>query len=642
VILRRWLTVLVAVLGVLLAPTLAHGLWSADADGATSIAAKTLTNAGDLTAACTSAAPGSSVTLTWTASPDSYVDGYKIVRTDSPGGAQSTLTTGSGVTTWTDSPPVGDGRSYAYAIRASAAAWTTPLLPAVGAPTYTAAGAGLQPAAKPASSLLLSAASFSVLGGTGGVTSTGATSVSGDLGVSAGQAVVGFPPGEVSGTVHKGDDTAAQAHTDRAAAYGELNARAVTSNFSGDLNGRTFLAGVHHTAAALSLTGTLTFDAQGDPDAVFVVQVDAALNTAAASSVLLVNAAQPSNVYWQVEGAAGLGAGSTFVGTILAAGGITLGDGAHLTGRALSSGAVTLAGNTIRFTAALPPVVTIAGGAEAVTKDVTPTIAGNTSAAFGTTVTVTVNGQTLTTTAGQDGAWSVTAAALTAGTYVVKASVRDAAGNAGSATQSLSVEVNPAPVGLLRAASFAVLGGAGGVTSTGATSIKGDVGVSQDQAVVGLTPGMVSGTIHLGDAVAVQAHADRAAAYADADARAATREFSGDLNGRTFRAGVHHTAAALALTGIMTLDAEGDPGAVFIIQVDAALDTAASSRVVLTNGALASNVFWQVQGAAGLGASSTFVGTILAAGGITVGDGAQLTGRVLSFGAVTLANNRLG
>jgi hypothetical protein len=63
---------------------------------------------------------------------------------------------------------------------------------------------------------------------------------------------------------------------------------------------------------------------------------------------------------------------------------------------------------------------------------------------------------------------------------------------------------------------------------------------------------------------------------------------------------------------------------------------------VLTNGALASNVFWQVQGAAGLGASSTFVGTILAAGGITVGDSAQLTGRVLSFGAVTLANNRLG
>ncbi|MDQ3502717.1 MAG: ice-binding family protein, partial [Actinomycetota bacterium] len=532
--------------------------------------------------------------------------------------------------------------SYAYAIRASAAAWTTPLLPAVGAPAYTAAGCSPAPAAEPASSLLLSAASFSVLGGTGGVTSTGATSVSGDLGVSAGQAVVGFPPGEVSGTVHAGDATAAQAHLDLAAAYDDLDGQLATAQFDGDLNGRTFYPGVHHTAAALALTGTLTFDAQGDPDAVFVVQVDAALNTAAASTVLLVNAAQPSNVYWQVEGAAGLGAGSTFVGTILAAGGITLGDSAHLTGRALSYGAVTLAGNTIRFTAALPPVVTIAGGAQAVTKDVTPTIAGSTSAASGTTVTVTVDGQTLTATAGPDGGWAVTAAELAGGTYVVKASVRDDAGNAGSATQSLSVEVNPAPVALLSAASFAVLGGAGGVTSTGATSIKGDVGVSQDQAVVGLTPGMVSGTIHLGDAVAVQAHADRAAAYTNADSRAATREFSGDLNGRTFRAGVHHTAAALALTGIMTLDAEGDPGAVFIIQVDAALDTAASSRVVLTNGALASNVFWQVQGAAGLGASSTFVGTILAAGGITLGDSAELTGRVLSFGAVTLANNTLG
>ena len=639
---RRWLTVLMVVLSLLLAPTLAAALWSATADGKSSVAADTMTNAGDFSASCTSAAADSSVALSWTLSSDPYVDGYQIVRTASPSGAQSTLTGGSGARTWTDSPPVGEGLSYTYAIRATSGAWKTPLLAAVGSPAYTADGCSPAPAAEPAPSTLLSAASFAVLGGTGGVTSTGSTSVSGDLGVSAGQALVGFPPGEVAGNVHLGDATAQQAHLDRVAAYNDLAGRVATTQFVGDLNGRTFYAGVHHTAAALSLTGTLTLDAQGDPDAVFVIQVDAALNTAAASRVVLTDGAQPANVYWQVAGATGVGAGATFYGALLAAGGITLGEGAKLVGRALSGGTVALANNSIRFTDAAPPSVTIDGGAEVVTKDTTPTFTGTTSAASGTTVTVTVNDQTLTTTVASEGMWNVTAAELAAGSYTVGVSVRDAAGNAGSATQSLSVEVNPAPLNLLSAASFAVLGGAGGVTNTGVSSIGGDVGVSEGESVVGLTPQMVSGPIHIGDAGAVQAHADRAAAYAEADARTPTKEFSGDLNGLTFRAGVHHSTAALALTGTLTLDAEGDPGAIFIIQVDAALNTAASSHVVLADGALASNVFWQVTGAAGLGANSTFAGTILAAGGITVGDSTQLLGRALSAGAVTLANSSVG
>jgi hypothetical protein len=596
-----------------------------------------MANAEGLTALCASAAPDSPVVLTWTASPDGYVDGYEIVRSASPGGAQSTLTAGHLATTLTDAPPTGNGLSYTYAIRATAGSWTTPWLEATAAPAYGDDGCSpAPPILAPAS------ASFSVLGGAGGVTSTGATSVSGNLGVSAGEAVVGFPPGEVAGTIHVGDATATQAHTDLTAAQADLNGRTPTSQFDGDLGGRTFYDGVHHTAAAVALTSTLTLDAQGDPDAVFVFQVDAALNTTAGSTVLLTNGTKPSNVYWQAEGAVGLGASSTFVGTILAAGAITVGDGTHLVGRALSDGAVTLASNTVWFSAAPPPTVTFDGGAQATTKDITPTVTGTTSASPGRTVTVTIDHQTLITTVGQGGAWSVTAAELIGGTYAVKASVRDLAGNAGSATQTLSVELNPEPVSLLSAASFAVLGGVGGVTSTGISAITGDVGVSAGQTVVGLTAQMVSGTIHTGDDPAVQAHADRAAAYTAARDRTATSEFSGDLNGRTFRAGVHHTAAALALTETLTLDAEGDPAAVFVIQVAAALNTAALSHVVLANGALAANVFWQVQGAAGLGAGSTFAGTILAAGAITIGDGTQLLGRALAGGAVTLANGTVG
>jgi hypothetical protein len=191
-----------------------------------------------------------------------------------------------------------------------------------------------------------SAGSYSVLAGVG-VVNTGVSSLSGDLGVSPGSSIVGFPPGTVGGTVHAGDAAAGQAHADLVAAYNDAAARTASSDFTGDLNGRTFHAGVYHTTAALALTGAVTLDAEGDPNAVFIFQVDAALNTAAGSVVNLVNGAQASHVYWQVAGAAGTGASATFAGTILAAGSITLGANTQLIGRALSSGTVTLAGNAI-------------------------------------------------------------------------------------------------------------------------------------------------------------------------------------------------------------------------------------------------------------------------------------------------------
>gem|GEM_PF-1053153 len=485
------------------------------------------------------------------------------------------------------------------------------------------------------------ATTFSVLGGTG-VTSTGVTTVSGDLGTSPSTAVVGFPPGIVAGTIHAGDPIAAQAQADLTAAYDDADNRTPDTEFSGDLNGRTFSAGVHHTAAALSLTGTMTLDGENDPDAVFIFQVDAALDTAAGSHIDLVNGADAANVYWQVLGAAGTGASSTFAGTILAMGGITLGDSTTLIGRALSTSLVTMANNTVRFTTATPPTIEIAGGSTAVTKDSTPTIAGTSSAAPGRTVTVAIAGQVLTTVVLSDGTWSVTSAALPAGEHEVVASVRDAAGNAGTATQTLVVEINPDPVDIGTTATFSVLAGVAGVTNTGlTTTVSGDVGVYPGDAVVGLPPGSVAGTIHAGDATAEQAQADLTLAYDEADDRTPHTQIAGDLNGRTFHAGVHHAATAVTLTGTMTLDGENLPDAVFIFQVDAALDTAAASHVNLINGAQASNVYWQVVGAVGTGAGSTFAGTILAKGAITLGDSTQLIGRALSKGGVTLANNTI-
>ena len=151
------------------------------------------------------------------------------------------------------------------------------------------------------------AGSYSVLGATG-VVNTGDTVLNADLAVSPGSSLTGFPPGVVEGVIHADDAQASQAQADLVHAYNAAVDLTPTATFSGDQNGATFYAGVYETPAAFALTGTMTLDGQGNPNAVFIFQVNAALNTAAASSIRLSNGAQAANVFWQVNGAAGTGA----------------------------------------------------------------------------------------------------------------------------------------------------------------------------------------------------------------------------------------------------------------------------------------------------------------------------------------------
>ncbi|NOJ59855.1 ice-binding family protein [Arthrobacter sp. 260] len=481
------------------------------------------------------------------------------------------------------------------------------------------------------------ASSFSVLAATS-ITNTGATALSGDLGISPSTAVAGFPPGTYGGTLHAGNPTAATAQADLATAYTDAANRAPHTNVVGDLGGQTFRVGIHRTIGAMSLTGTVTLDGEGDPNATFIFQAGAAFNTAAGASVALINGAQAHNVYWVATGAAGAGATSHLSGTILAQGAITLGAGTTLIGQALSLDAVTLADNTVRFTEALPPSIAIDGGPSITTTDTTPTVTGTTSAAPTSPVTVTIADQTLTTTVGSGGAWAVTAADLPAGQHTILAKVKDNSGNGNSATATVTVVVNPAPISLGTASTFSVLA-ATSITNTGATMLSGDVGISPSTAVAGFPPGTYGGALHAGDPTAAAAQADLLTALDDASSRAPHTIVSGDLGGQTFRVGIHRTIAAMALTGTVTLDGEGDPNATFIFQAGAAFNTAAGASVVLINGAQAQNVYWVVTGAAGTGAGSGLSGTILAQGGITLGEGTTLAGRALSRDAVTLSGN---
>jgi hypothetical protein len=197
-----------------------------------------------------------------------------------------------------------------------------------------------------------------------------------------------------------------------------------------------------------------------------------------------------------------------------------------------------------------------------------------------------------------------------------------------------------ARVGLGTAAGYAVLASQT-VTNTGSSVVSGDLGVSPLDAVTGFPPGLVSGTIHAGDDQAAQAQSDLTTAYDDAAARASTSNQTGkDLGGQRLTTGVYTASSSMGLTGTVTLDAQGDPGAVFVFRAGSTLTTASSSRVALVNGASPCNVFWQVGSSATLGTTSDFVGTIMALDSVTVTHGTRVVGRVLARGgAVTLDTN---
>jgi len=206
-------------------------------------------------------------------------------------------------------------------------------------------------------------------------------------------------------------------------------------------------------------------------------------------------------------------------------------------------------------------------------------------------------------------------------------------------TSTTNADALTVTVDLKSAETFSAV--AGSYVTLAGSKVSGDVGAVGAVTTAASTVGGV--THELNTSKAPQARADVLAAYTSADGRTPTEPAnSGVLGGQTLTAGVHHAVAAYGLTGKLTLDGGGDTGAVFILQTEGAIVTAAGAKIALINGAKAANVFWQTPTHVVFGAGSKAVGTFLADSYITFGAGSTLEGRAFSnAGYVVLATTKI-
>lgn len=214
--------------------------------------------------------------------------------------------------------------------------------------------------------------------------------------------------------------------------------------------------------------------------------------------------------------------------------------------------------------------------------------------------------------------------------------------------KEIPVQTTKQPTVLLAtttASSVIVLLAGSAITNTGATNITGDIALSPGTSIGGFPPGILNGTKHINDSIAVQAKLDLTAAYNDAAGRISTDivTLSGNIGGLTLSPGLYKSTSSLAISsGDVTFDAKGDASAVFIIQIASSLTTTSGRQVFLIGGALASNIFWQVGSSATFGTTSVFKGTVMAMQSITFNTGATLDGRALArTGGITLAGNTI-
>ncbi|MGE4073027.1 MAG: ice-binding family protein [Lysobacterales bacterium] len=455
--------------------------------------------------------------------------------------------------------------------------------------TAMAVSGGTLLAAGPASVDLRTPADFGALAGAA-ISGTG--HVNGDVGSGTGAIA---PAITSNGTIYPtGDAVVMTALDDFSTAYADGMNRPhdiLLSAGAYELGGKSLAPGVYRIGGAATLATPITLNANGDPDAVFIIQIVGAFSSAASvGNVVLINDARSSNVFWVVEGAVAMGASTRTEGTILGAAAIAFGANSTISGRLMAgSAAGTIAIDTTTISVPVEP--SLVGGR----------------------IWLDSNG---------DGIQDPT----------------ESTGFSGVPVTLLQLVPDGLTIELGTAANFGALA-VGAISGTG--HVEQDVGSGAGAIAPAITS---DGTIYpTGNAVATTSLTDASAAYTDGKNRSYNVLLSAaafELGGTTLTPGVYKIGAAATLASPVTLDAEGDPQGVFILQIVGALGATASvGNVILMNEAQSANIFWIVEGAVSMGANTHMEGTILGGAAISFGAGTNTNGRLLvgsAAGAIAL------
>ncbi len=477
-------------------------------------------------------------------------------------------------------------------------------------------------------------ANFALFTQTGALVNAGSTIIQGGaIGTNAG-AITGFT--NVICEQHIQNTQTVQCAEDLVTLFNEIHNTAVTEVLTAVVLTGAFTAGVYRLSGAVTIAGndTVTLDAQNNPDAVFIFNVTGAFTTGSRSMIILINGANAQRVFWNIDGAITINAGASVKGTFISlAGEVTLCSASAVEGRAMSIAGVININNCIVAGCMMSPNPTVI-----VTEPTCLIATGDIEITSPLGYTYTADNFVHCTP-------ERSFLALPAGEYNVFA--KNTEGCISWKNVKLHDFNHNPNLGLVT--DFVLFTTAGALGNTATTVINGGA-IGTNYGAITNFQSPVPSLQYVENAITLQCSSDLLAAFTafhaltpNAELLDADLPLGGPNTQEVYTKGVYHCYMAVTLTTQLTLDAQGDPSAMFVFQITGALWIAAVAQINLINGAIPSNVYWIVDGAVGCGAGAHLEGTFLAhEGAIALGAGATVNGRLLTIaGAITTYGNVL-